>query len=175
MTVIRRFTRRANRIWRERGIFIKAVSYAVIGLINVGVDAVVFFIGYFTLTSWPAAQETLGGISQACGGCVTTTTATLITANVCSWIVAVSGSYVMNSHITFALETGRQLRWRSYAKFVVTQIVGITVSTTVLVTAAKVMPVWQAKGLAILVSFLVNFTLTNFIVFRTRRPTPIKH
>ena len=173
MTVIRRFTRRANQIWQERGIFIKAVSYALIGLINVAVDAVVFFIGYTTLTSWPAAQQTLAAVAEACG-CATTTTAILVTANVCSWIVAVSGSYVMNSHITFAVETGRKLGWRSYTKFVVTQIVGITVSTTVLVTAAKVMPVWQAKGLAILVSFLVNFTLTNFIVFRSPRPDTIK-
>ncbi len=35
-----------------------------------------------------------------------------------SWLVAVSGSYVMNSYVTFAAESGRRLRWRAYGTFV---------------------------------------------------------
>jgi putative flippase GtrA len=38
----------------------------------------------------------------------------------------------------------------------------------VLVLAAQAMPVWAAKGLAILASFLVNFSLSHFVVFRPR-------
>jgi putative flippase GtrA len=30
------------------------------------------------------------------------------------------------------------------------------------------LPVWLAKALAILVSFVVNFTLSHFVVFRPR-------
>ncbi len=36
----------------------------------------------------------------------------LIVANVLAWMVAVSGSYVMNSYVTFAAESGRKLRWK---------------------------------------------------------------
>ena len=36
----------------------------------------------------------------------------LIAANVLAWMVAVSGSYVMNSYVTFAAESGRKLRWK---------------------------------------------------------------
>jgi putative flippase GtrA len=37
-----------------------------------------------------------------------------------------------------------------------------------LVLVAQVAPVWIAKGCAILVSFLVNFSLSHFVVFRPR-------
>jgi putative flippase GtrA len=36
------------------------------------------------------------------------------------------------------------------------------------VAAAQFMPVWTAKGLAIAVSFAVNFSITHFVVFRPR-------
>jgi len=37
--------------------------------------------------------------------------------------------------------------------------------------AAQVLllPVWLAKALAVLASFVVNFTLSHFVVFRPRR------
>ena len=96
----------------------------------------------------------------------------LIAANTMSWIVAVSCSYVMNSHITFAAESGRQLRWKSYATFVASGVIGAVVSTTVLVIMAKFLPVLAAKGAAILAAFVVNFSMSHFVVFRVRRPAP---
>ena len=39
-----------------------------------------------------------------------------------AWLVAVTGSYVMNSSVTFAAESGRKLRWRAYAAFVVSGV-----------------------------------------------------
>jgi putative flippase GtrA len=36
------------------------------------------------------------------------------------------------------------------------------------VFAAKLMPVWAAKAIAIGVSFVVNFTITHFVVFRPK-------
>jgi GtrA-like protein len=47
-------------------------------------------------------------------------------------------------------------------------ILGLLANTTVLVLAAQAMPVWGAKGLAILASFVVNFSLSHFVVFRAR-------
>jgi putative flippase GtrA len=85
-----------------------------------------------------------------------------------SWLVAVSCSYVMNSHITFAAESGRQLRWKSYGIFLASGVLGATVNTTTLVIAARLTPVLAAKGVAILAGFVVNFTMAHFVVFRTR-------
>jgi putative flippase GtrA len=100
-----------------------------------------------------------------CGG---VPTVRLIVANVIAWLVAVTGSYVMNSFITFAAESGRTLRWRAYLTFAASGIVGMIANTLVLVLAAQAMPVWAAKGLAILASFVVNFSLSHFVVFRAR-------
>ena len=94
----------------------------------------------------------------------------LIPANVLAWLVAVSGSYVMNSFITFAAESGRRLHWRAYAAFVASGIAGVITNTTILVVASTWlgMPVLAAKLLAIAASFVVNFSLSHFVVFRTR-------
>ena len=87
-----------------------------------------------------------------------------------SWIVAVSGSYVMNSSITFAAESGRQLKWRAYCAFVLSGVGGWLANTATLLVAAEVLllPVWLAKAVAILASFLVNFSMSHFVVFRPR-------
>jgi putative flippase GtrA len=87
---------------------------------------------------------------------------------VLAWLVAVSGSYVMNRFITFAAESGRQLRWRTYGAFVASGVVGVITNTTVLVVASRWLPVPMAKLLAIATSFAVNFSLSHFVVFRTR-------
>ena len=84
--------------------------------------------------------------------------------------VTVSCSYVMNSHITFAAESGRRLRWKSYGTFVASGVLGAIVNTTVLVIAAKFMPVLAAKGAPIVADFVVNFSMSHFVVFRVRRP-----
>jgi putative flippase GtrA len=77
---------------------------------------------------------------------------------------------VMNCFITFAAESGRQLRWRAYGAFVASGVVGVIANTTVLVVASRWLPVPVAKLLAIAASFAVNFSLSHFVVFRTREP-----
>jgi putative flippase GtrA len=80
----------------------------------------------------------------------------------------VSGSYVMNSFVTFAAESGRRLHWRAYGTFVASGIAGVLANTTTLVVASYWVPVLAAKLLAIAVSFAVNFSLSHFVVFRAR-------
>ena len=92
----------------------------------------------------------------------------LIPANVLAWLVAVSGSYVMNSYVTFAAESGRQLRWRAYLAFAASGIADVITNTAVLVIASYWVPVILAKLFAIGASFLVNFLLSHFVVFRPR-------
>jgi Predicted membrane protein len=136
--------------WRERAVALKAVSFALVGLVNTAVDATVFFL-------------LLGFV-----------TSSLVIANVTAWFVANTGSYVMNSFTTFSAETGGKLRLKHYAGFVGSGIVAVTASTIAVVIAAEFMPVWGAKAIAILVSFAVNFTITHFVVFRPKGSTEVQ-
>jgi putative flippase GtrA len=135
---------RLTAAWRERAVALKAVSFALVGLINTAVDATIFFL----LLAYA--------------------TPSLVVANVAAWFIANTGSYVMNSFTTFSAETGGKLSVRHYAGFVGSGIVAVTASTITVVLAAKFMPVWAAKAIAILVSFAVNFSITHFVVFRTK-------
>ena len=141
-----RLQRRLTEAWRARGVTLKAASFALVGVFNTFVDLGVFLAAYNVLKL------------------------PLIPANVLAWLVAVSGSYVMNSFITFAAESGRRLHWRAYAAFVASGIAGVITNTTILVVASTWlgMPVLAAKLLAIAASFVVNFSLSHFVVFRTR-------
>src|SRR5260370_38962039 len=145
----------------------KAISFALIGVISVAVDTTVFLLTYSYLRSHAAALRPLDALAQWCA-CTSHETLVLVTANVIAWVVAVSGSYVMNSFITFAAESGRRLRWLDYATFVASGILGVIANTTALVVAAQFMPVLPAKGCAILTAFAVNFSMSHFVVFRPR-------
>jgi putative flippase GtrA len=139
-----RLVRRLARAWEERAVTLKAASFAGVGVVNSLVDLAVFLAAY-NLLGLP-----------------------LVPANVLAWLVAVSGSYVMNSFVTFAAESGRRLHWRAYGAFVASGIAGVLANTTTLVVASYWMPVLAAKLLAIAVSFAVNFSLSHFVVFRAR-------
>jgi putative flippase GtrA len=139
-----RLFRRLVQAWQTRGVTLKAASFAMVGVVNTFIDLGIFLAAY-NLLQLP-----------------------LIPANVLAWLVAVSGSYVMNSFITFAAESGRQLRWRAYGAFVASGVAGVITNTAILVVASYWLPVLAAKLLAIVVSFVVNFSLSHFVVFRTR-------
>jgi putative flippase GtrA len=143
---IDRLYSRLAQAWRDRAVSLKAWSFAVVGVVNTVIDFGIFLIGYNVI-----------GLA-------------LVPANVLAWIVAVSGSYVMNSFITFAAESGGKLRWRSYGTFVASGVAGVIANTAVLVVASYWIPVIAAKLLAIAVSFVVNFSLSHFVVFRAHRP-----
>jgi putative flippase GtrA len=137
--------------WHDRAISLKAISFAIVGVINTLVDLGVFLIAYGEF-----------GVP-------------LIPANVLAWLVAVSGSYAMNSYITFSVESGRKLRWRDYGTFVASGVAGVIANTAALVVASYFVPVVVAKFIAILASFLVNFSLSHLVVFRQRGPSSSAH
>jgi putative flippase GtrA len=130
--------------WHERAIALKAISFAFVGVVNTLIDFSIFWTAA-TLLQWP-----------------------LVTANVVAWLVAVSFSYAMNSIITFGPESGRILRWRDYATFAASGVAGMVGSTATLLALSYVLPVLVAKLLSILVSFVINFSLSHFVVFRKR-------
>ena len=131
--------------WHERAIVLKAASFAAVGVVNAAVDFAVFSFAYYYL-----------GLP-------------IVAANVMAWLVAVSGSYVMNSLTTFARESGRELRAKAYFAFMLSQVAGLLANTTTVFVASYFMPVWLGKVLAIGASFLVNFSLSHFVVFRKRK------
>jgi putative flippase GtrA len=155
--------------WRSRALSMKAVTFALVGVVNTVIDYGLFLLARAALSRSPAALATFSSLAASCD-CSNTATISLIAANTMSWIVAVSASYVMNSSITFAAESGRQLRWRAYFAFVISGVAGWLANTTTLVVAAEVLllPIWLAKAVAVLASFVVNFTLSHFVVFRVR-------
>ncbi len=93
-------------------------------------------------------------------------------ANLLSWCVAVTNSYVLNSMFTFAAESGRRLNFKSYIAFAATQVGGLIANTITVFALAYVIPVLLAKLLAIGASFVVDFTLSHLLVFRRREQTP---
>jgi len=137
-------SRRALNAWHERALVLKALSFAVVGLVNSAVDFGVFSFAYYYLAL------------------------PIITANVAAWVVAVTGSYVMNSLTTFARESGRELTFKAYVGFAVSQLAGLVANTATVLIASYFMPVLVGKLLAIGASFLVNFSLSHFVVFRKR-------
>jgi len=148
--------RRLRAAWQDRAVMLKAFSFAMVGLVNLAVDFSVFSFFYFYLAL------------------------PILTANVIAWCVAVTGSYVMNSMTTFAAESGRKLRLRSYATFLLAQVAGFVANTATVylvpILIGKILGidsttthlVLVGKLLAIGSSFLVNFSLSHFVVFRHR-------
>ncbi len=130
--------------WHERAIALKAISFAGVGVVNTLIDFGVFWTTAKYL-QWP-----------------------LVPANVLAWLVAVTFSYMMNSFVTFGPESGRILRWRDYLTFAASGVAGMVSSTATLFALSYVLPVLVAKLLSILVSFVVNFSLSHFVVFKAR-------
>jgi putative flippase GtrA len=131
----------------RRSIIKKAASFGLVGIVNTFVDLGIFLFAR-NILEWA-----------------------LVPSNVAAWLVAVSLSYVMNSFTTFAAESGRRLRWKDYVSFVASGVVGVVANTTTLVLLSYVVPEIAAKLAAIAVSFLVNFSLSHFVVFR-HKPEP---
>ena len=134
--------------WHARAIALKAVSFGLVGLANSAVDFGVFAVAYYYF-SLP-----------------------IIAANTLAWVVAVTGSYVLNSTITFAAESGRQLDLKRYLGFALSQVAGFLANTATVWCLVELffVPAWAAKMAAIAVSFVVNFSLSHFVVFKARGP-----
>jgi putative flippase GtrA len=155
--------------WRNWAFSRKAFIFAMIGVVNTMVDYCVFVVARIALLHSATATAAIASLSDMCR-CGDAMTLTLVVSNLISWSVAASGSYIMNSSVTFAAESGRKLRWRAYLAFIASGILGWFANTAMLLIAAELLllPVLLAKAVAILASFVVNFSLSHFVVFRVR-------
>jgi putative flippase GtrA len=130
--------------WLRHPTVTKMISFGIIGVANAIIDFGVFSIAYQALN------------------------VPIVPANVAAWMVAVSCSYVMNTMITFRAESGRMLRWKDYFVFAASGFLGMIANTATLLVLSKVMPVYAAKICAIFTAFIVNFTMSHFVVFRVK-------
>jgi putative flippase GtrA len=142
MGILHTFDGLLRRFGLDRAIVVKAASFAMIGVVNTGID-----FGVFTFTHYYLGLA-------------------IIVANPIAWLMAVSNSYVMNSMITFAAETGRRLSPKAYITFIFSQVGGLIANTTTVFVLSYFMPAWMAKIPAIGASFIVDFTLSHLVVFR---------
>src|SRR5262249_8411595 len=121
--------------WRTLAISLKAISFGLIGVVNTAVDYGVFMLARAAYAHSPLALALSGWVSDVCV-CGSPEAILLIDANITAWLIAVTGSYIMNSSITFASESGRQLRLSAYFTFVISGIAGLVADTAALVFAA---------------------------------------
>jgi putative flippase GtrA len=131
--------------WYRRTMLAKLFSFASIGVVNVAVDVTTFMVA-FQFAHLP-----------------------LILSNVLAWLVAVSGSYAMNTKITFGRETGGLYSLGRYLSFAASGIFGLVVATTLLVVLWRYVNVPAAKLASIVAAFGVNFSISHFVVFRMPR------
>lgn len=143
-------TERLTAAWRRRAVALKAMSFAMVGVVNAAVDLCVFSLAYYVFEL------------------------PIVPSNVMAWCVAVSGSYVMNSLTTFAHESGGRLRLHAYLNFAASQAAGLCANTATVFAASYFMPVLMGKLIAIGASFAVNFSLSHFVVFRRRQQPEIR-
>lgn len=151
---------------RKQVFLLKATSFAVIGVINALVDLGVFLLTLRYLGSLSGLLVPVTWISDMTGFDVQDVA--LVVANLIAWLVAVTGSYVMNSYVTFAKESGRKLTWRAYLTFAASGVLGWLANTATVLIGSRFLPVVVAKILAIGVGFVVNFSMSHFVVFRPR-------
>ena len=165
---LNRLQLRLAKAWQERAIALKAASFGIIGIFNTLVDFSVFLLARELFRS-PLFFGTFDQIADTCQ-CGAASKLALIPANVLAWSVAVSGSYVLNSLITFSVESGRQLSLKAFGSFVASGIAGLIANTTTVYVLSYFISEIAAKVCAIAASFAVNFSLSHFVVFRTRQP-----
>ena len=128
--------------WHNRTLAIKLLSFAMIGVVNTIIDISIFTAAY-KLFALP-----------------------LIASNLFAWLVAVSASYLMNTSITFGRETEGIFTWKDYSRFAISGVIGVIVATATLVAMSHYTAVFVAKLISIAAAFVVNFSVSHFIIFR---------
>jgi putative flippase GtrA len=166
------FTSRLAAFWKRELLLIKATSFALVGVVNATVNYILFWLGLRVIAGVPAVAGGLNRIAETCH-CASTENAGIIASNIVAWCVAVTGSYVMNSMTTFAAESGRKLTWPAYFTFAASGLLGLLADTVTLLVAKTFVPIMVAKLLAIGAAFVVNFSMSHFVVFRKKNPPVI--
>lgn len=117
---------------RGNGFGRKALTFAIVGVFNTAVDAMVFAL----LLSFAVSP---------------------LVANFFAWICGVSFSYQINSRWTFE-RSSEQKRLRAWMRFIATGgLVSLLCSTLIIGLTASVIGVWPAKALSVGIGAVLGF------------------
>ena len=135
--------------WHERAIALKAISFAMVGVVNTVIDFSVFWTAAITICGWP-----------------------LIAANVLAWLIAVIVLLCDEFLHHLRPGIGPHAALARLRDFRASGVAGMVASTGDGLVALVLLccRCWPPSWLSILVSFVVNFSLSHFVVFRARRP-----
>lgn len=89
-----------------------------------------------------------------------------LAANACGFLCANGQSYLANASFTFRENgKGAPLSFRAYARFFAAHCAALGVSTTFLIALGPAIGLFEAKALAVGVSFLLNYAMSALFVF----------
>jgi len=115
--------------------------FAVVGLINTGIDLAVFSIAFYWL-----------GLN-------------LIVANTIAYSVATINSYLMNKYWTFAGQSAPEVSTSEFTRFVLFNLGGLVLSNLAVFIFAKFVPPIVAKLGAVGITFVWNYLTIRRFVF----------
>lgn len=118
------------------------MRFAVVGVVNTGVDFVIFTLLFYAF-----------GLD-------------LVTSNVLSFAAAVTNSYFLNKHWSFAGARESSKPGLQYISFVVVSLLGMAINTGIVVGLAEWVPAIIAKLAAAVVTPAWNFLCYRYLVFR---------
>ncbi len=124
--------------------WVKVQKYALIGCLNVGLDFIVytFCIAFFDMKP--------------------------MIAHIFAWSVAVQFSYLMNSFFTFKQALPQVFMLKPWLKFIISNLFALFCSSLTLYLALPLLGIYGAKMIAIMVSYMVGFLLSQLFVFREK-------
>jgi putative flippase GtrA len=130
---------------RNRSLRRKIASFALIGVMNTGIDAGAFAV--FLAMQVP-----------------------VLVANLMAWCCGVSFSFVMNARLTFVPTIGHA-GWHAFLRFAATgAVVSLLCSTVILALLSDMIGIWPAKGLAIVIGAVLGFIAAQWSIEGTAGP-----
>lgn len=121
----------------------RMIRFAIVGAINTAIDFSIFTVLYYRLAVW------------------------VVPANICSYGVAVTNSYLMHRYWTFADRGERRPSARQFLVFLSFNLVGLSISTVTVWLLTAVMPALLAKTCAIFATFVWNYWSSRTFVYRS--------
>ncbi len=117
-------------------------KYGLIGCLNAALDFAIFIMGV-KLFDFPP-----------------------LIAHIIAWCIAVQLSYIMNSFFTFNKSFKQTWRLKPWFKFILSGLFALLVSSLILYLCLSYFNIYIAKIIAIIASYIVGFSLSQFVVFK---------
>lgn len=118
---------------------IRLIIFALVGIANTMIDFAIF-LTLLSLSPLPVS-----------------------TCNIVSYLVGIGSSYLLNRNLTFRDRPSRRVA--GAILYVSTCLVGLALNTSIVVGLIPLVGAFAAKACATMVTFAVNYALSNLVVF----------